>query len=134
MAAASRLLRVDDPPAVDTITIPVSDLLEAVTVGLQASFSDPSVDGIKLRQPQARVAVEILQSVLTRSTPPDSILDLPIYELHYPDGSVARCYANGTVKGVPAGTMIVNRAATLIHYLLAQQEIALSPPAPTTGS
>ena len=48
-----------------------------------------------------------------------SLMASPIYELHYADGRITRCYLDGTVTGAPAGTMIVNRAPVLIRFLQA---------------
>lgn len=43
------------------------------------------------------------------------------FELRYPDGHWVTLYLNGDVKGVPDGTVVVNRLHPLFCYLQEQQ-------------
>lgn len=38
----------------------------------------------------------------------------PAFELHRPDGSAIKIWANGRVDGVPAGTTIINRIGRIV--------------------
>lgn len=44
-------------------------------------------------------------------------MNKPLFELHGPDGSLWRLYADGRYEGFPEGTWIVNMAAILIQAL-----------------
>ena len=47
-----------------------------------------------------------------------------LFELHFQDGRKIELHYDGRVDGVSDDTVVINRAQTLFHVLLAQQEIS----------
>jgi hypothetical protein len=54
------------------------------------------------------------------------MIEKQIVELIFKDGSKYKVFLNGTTEGLPDGTIVVNHALPLFHYLFALANRCLS--------
>lgn len=45
----------------------------------------------------------------------DELAAAELFRLHFPDGRVVKLYGNGQTKGLPSGTVVVNKIPFLRH-------------------